>query len=407
MGAGIVAHQIRYAANDMKMLEPIKLGKVAGIPVALHPICLLYLLVGVVIIATGTRTAEPVEAFLGRWQLACMTVGLMALSVFLHELGHLVTAVQYKIPLHRTILYPFGGSAKIGVTPIPFRPFLMVILAGPLASLVQTLIWLGLWVVTDFIACLWLAQFNGAMALLNLLPIARLDGGNLLKALGQNYLQPQVTALIGFLTATYLSLGFTASGGLALLLGFISHSVADAAAGLLLVGLGVLLQVDSDYVMFSYTPDRLKKLASTPAAALCKQISVQTAWMPVESRAMYGRPQQEATLSFSADSNVPGLSLEKSKQFPALDPWLIYPTNSLLQALYRLEAVQASTLLMVDDHQIIGTISHDQIRQYLITQAQGLPQKPSYLLMLLKSEKAAAGPLHLSGHKRVTRNSVV
>ena len=392
----------------MKMLEPINLGRIAGIPVALHPICLVYLPLGVVIVAMGTWTTEPVEALLGKWQLAGITVGLMAMSVCLHELGHLVTAVHYKIPLHKTILYPFGGIVQIGSTPIMVRAFLLMVLAGPLVSLVQAGIWLGLWVGTEFIACLWLAQFNGAMALLNLMPIARLDGGNLLMVLGTNFLQPKATNLTGFLTSTYLSLGFTLSGGLAILLGFVSHSMVEAAIGFLLVVVGILLQADSDYVMFSFTPDRLKKLDGTPAAALCKQISVQTTSVQVESIAMYGRlPQQEAIPSFSVDSNGPVLSREKPKQFPTLDPWLIYPSTSLLQALYKMEAVYTSTLLMVDDHHIIGTISYDQIRQYLIAQEQGLPQRPTYLLLLLNSDKVAASSLHLSGHKRVYRNSAI
>lgn len=259
----------------MKNLEPIKLGRLAGIPVDFHPIGLLYLTLGTLILGLGAWAAEPVTDPLVKWLLAGVAVGLMAISVILHELGHIIVAAHYKIPLRQTTLYPFGGIFQMSNTPIPARPFALMILAGPMASLVQAIIWLTLWVQTGYTVCLWLAQFNGAMTLLNLMPIASLDSGHLLKLLGHSFLPAQWASLIGFLSSAYLPLGFTLAGGANLLFGLFLPDVVWLMAGSLLVLTGLILQAAPADVILLSTSDRLKKRGRTSAAALYKQVTVQ------------------------------------------------------------------------------------------------------------------------------------
>lgn len=244
----------------MTFNKPLKLGQLAGIPVAFHPICLLFLALGVLIFGLGSANALP-----SRWPMAFAIVGLMTLSVVLHELGHLLTAVTLKLPLRKTTLYPFGGIAQMDDTSIAVRPLIWMLLAGPLASTLQAFIWLGLWLGTDMTVALWLAQFNGAIALINLLPIASLDGGHLLAILGKTIAPPRLTSLIGFLMSLYLSLGFMFAGGAIILFSVLSAEIVWVLVGLLIVMLGILLQSKTDSVALSPALAPRTKLGTTSA----------------------------------------------------------------------------------------------------------------------------------------------
>lgn len=51
------------------------------------------------------------------WIVGAVTVILMFVSVLLHELGHSVVALRYKIPVRSIKLFVFGGIAQIGAEP--------------------------------------------------------------------------------------------------------------------------------------------------------------------------------------------------------------------------------------------------------------------------------------------------
>jgi Zn-dependent protease len=53
------------------------------------------------------------------WIVGAATAILMFVSVLLHELGHSVVAMRYKIPVRSITLFIFGGVAQIGAEPGP------------------------------------------------------------------------------------------------------------------------------------------------------------------------------------------------------------------------------------------------------------------------------------------------
>ena len=70
------------------------------------------------------------------WFVGAVTAIMLFVSVLLHELGHSVVALRYKIPVRSITLFLFGGVAQIGAEPpSAFAEFLIAI-AGPLVSLV-------------------------------------------------------------------------------------------------------------------------------------------------------------------------------------------------------------------------------------------------------------------------------
>jgi Zn-dependent protease len=105
----------------------------------------------------------------------------------LHELGHSLIALRYKIPVRRITLMIFGGVAEIsGEPPSPAAEFWIAI-AGPLVSLTLAALFILLLPLVAGVASLqamakYLGFINGSLALFNLIPGFPLDGGRIFRA---------------------------------------------------------------------------------------------------------------------------------------------------------------------------------------------------------------------------------
>lgn len=108
---------------------------------------------------------------------------ILFIIVFIHELGHAITAAFFSWRIKSIILLPFGGVAEFeehGNKPL--KEEALVVLAGPLQH-----VWLIL-IAFFFQRIEWISektfitftQFNLSILLFNLLPIWPLDGGRLL-----------------------------------------------------------------------------------------------------------------------------------------------------------------------------------------------------------------------------------
>jgi len=132
--------------------------------------------------------------------IACVAV--LAVSVFLHELGHWFVARAEGAEIRSLIIGPFGGMAPIGAVPEPRRE-LLVHLAGPLANgLAVAMATIGLLVLDAYepgilnptiplgivegdaprVALKLVLWTNWLLLLLNLIPGFPFDGGRILRA---------------------------------------------------------------------------------------------------------------------------------------------------------------------------------------------------------------------------------
>ena len=166
----------------------ISLGRILGIPIALDYSWFLIFALLTWSLATSYFPGEfkgwPVTQY---WIVGAVTVLMMFGSVLLHELGHSVVALRYKIPVRSITLFVFGGVAQIGAEPPSAIAEFWIAIAGPLTSFALAILFSLLQPLVGALAPLlaiakYLAYINGALALFNLIPGFPLDGGRVFRA---------------------------------------------------------------------------------------------------------------------------------------------------------------------------------------------------------------------------------
>jgi Zn-dependent protease/CBS domain-containing protein len=167
----------------------IPLGKILGIPIGLDPSWFLMFAFVTWMLAASYFPSEftnwPTAEY---WVVGAVTAILFFASVVLHELGHSVLALRYKIPVTSITLFIFGGVAQIGAEPPSAVAEFVIALAGPLTSFALAAIF-GLLqgmltnIAPALAAAKYLAYINGVLALFNLIPGFPLDGGRVFRAI--------------------------------------------------------------------------------------------------------------------------------------------------------------------------------------------------------------------------------
>jgi Zn-dependent protease/CBS domain-containing protein len=122
------------------------------------------------------------------WLTGAVTAIMLFVSVLLHELGHSVIALRYKIPVRSITLFLFGGIAEIGAEPPSAVAELLVAIGGPIVSLALAVFFYALQPAVSGIEPLlgltkYLAYINTALVLFNLIPGFPLDGGRVFRAI--------------------------------------------------------------------------------------------------------------------------------------------------------------------------------------------------------------------------------
>lgn len=115
--------------------------------------------------------------------------GLIILSILLHEMAHLFCMLLFGVRVNGVEFKAFGVAIKENeLFKLPAAKEAFVYFAGPLCNLVLAILaanYFGRSYVGDMAALI-----NVIIAAFNLLPVACLDGGNILKALLGHYFVP-------------------------------------------------------------------------------------------------------------------------------------------------------------------------------------------------------------------------
>jgi Zn-dependent protease len=122
------------------------------------------------------------------WIVGALTAIMLFVSVLLHELGHSVVAMSYRIPVRSITLFIFGGIAQLGGEPPSASAEFWIAIAGPAVSLALAVLFtllqpLAAGVPPVFALAAYLGYINFALVVFNLIPGFPLDGGRVFRAL--------------------------------------------------------------------------------------------------------------------------------------------------------------------------------------------------------------------------------
>lgn len=163
------------------------LAHVSGIPVRAD--YRWFFVVGLMSAITAGSVNRLVENIAGSIVLGLATTVVFFGSIFLHEFAHAIAARWEKLDVVEIVLHPFGGLTRFRHPPETPRAEFRVAIAGPAASFILTLFFLGLMAAAnagglDILAILlfMLALSNFLLAVFNLFPGYPLDGGRVLRA---------------------------------------------------------------------------------------------------------------------------------------------------------------------------------------------------------------------------------
>jgi Zn-dependent protease len=172
----------------MEKRPGLKIGRVLGIPIYLHPSWTIIFVLITLSLATQFKQQHPQWSEIQHWAAGILTSALFFGSVVFHELAHSVVAKKYKIPVLSITLFVFGGLARIGREPDSAKQEFNIAVAGPLASFFLAGVF---WSLTKLFPyhemvgaqAAWLSFINFSLAAFNLIPGFPLDGGRIFRAM--------------------------------------------------------------------------------------------------------------------------------------------------------------------------------------------------------------------------------
>jgi Zn-dependent protease/predicted transcriptional regulator len=229
-----------------------KIGRMFGIPIHVHASWLFVFFFVTWSLATGylpdvlPGLSEP-----RYWAMGGVAALLLFASVLLHELGHSLVALRYRIPISQITLFIFGGVAQMRKEPPHPRAEFLIAIAGPIVSFVLAGFCVGLVALLQFLPIgssvhgltalgTLLGMVNTQLGLFNLLPGFPLDGGRALRAglwawSKDYYRATSQAALVGLLFGLSFGLfgAFLLVGALS---GTASSSLASSGGWIVLLG---------------------------------------------------------------------------------------------------------------------------------------------------------------------------
>lgn len=226
------------------MRDSLRIGRIAGFPVAVH----WSVLVVVLLLAGGLADGVLPETAPGHstatyWLVGVAGALLLLCSLLAHEVSHAIVARRSGVEVDGLTLWMFGGIANLRGEAPTARDDLRIAAVGPATSLVLGAVFGVVWWALDTLGqsplvvsvAGWLSTINVVLAVFNLVPGAPLDGGRVLRALLWSRWGDRDRAAAAATTAGQ-SVGY-----LLVVLGLLSFLAGDYVGGLWLMLIGWFL----------------------------------------------------------------------------------------------------------------------------------------------------------------------
>lgn len=376
-------------------LRSWEIGRALGIPIRIHASWFV-----VFLLATWTLSTDYLPESLpglspGRyWVMGAVAAVLLFLSVLLHELGHSYVAQYYRIPIEQITLFLFGGVAHMRQeAPSPKAEFLIAI-AGPIVSFVISGSCLALVALAEAIQQeqalrgvimlgLLLGMGNLQLGIFNLIPGFPLDGGRILRAglwaLGKDFYRATKQAAVA-------GLGFGLLFVLWGLLRIRQAAIGELDSSMIWTG-GWLALIGIFLYVAALASRRQAALRHTISAVKIQDMMVTT----VVSIPSHTTLEEAVNRYFQAygyggfpvvdDRRLIGLVTVPDIQAVPADAWswrrvdqvmrpfsdlmIISPDASAIQAMGRMAREGWDRLVVVQDGEIVGLVTHSALVHFL------------------------------------------
>jgi Zn-dependent protease/predicted transcriptional regulator len=354
------------------MKGSLKLGKIAGIGLFVHWTFSLLILF---IVYTNYKAGQNSIQIL--WSV--LFILCIFLTVFMHELGHALTAKKFGIKTKDITLLPIGGVAQLERLPEKPSEELMVAFAGPMVNIILALL-TSLFISLPNTSEEMVAELeNGVnagnfflnfylvniiLAFFNLIPAFPMDGGRVLRALLSYKLERHQATKIAARIGQALAIGFV-------LLGFYSNPF------LIFIGIFVFMgaQIESEYTESKYmlkgykVRDVLMKQYPTidynetlETAVKLMLDSQNKHFLVTENGIPMGTLNREQIIAALAKKEG------ETRLSSIMDRELILlQADDLLEDIFELVYKNKSTLMLViDDNQLIGTLDTENLLEFIL-----------------------------------------
>ena len=193
------------AASAAGTRRRLQVGKFGSVPIFLNISWLLFGAVIVILFSPDLRYLFPELGGMGAYAFALLTALLFAVSVLIHELGHVAAARAFKTPVVEVELNLLGGFTRYPRGLLSSGQEAAMAAAGPAASAALSAVFFALAALGAgplFYVFTMLTRVNLLLTIFNLLPASSLDGGQVVEALMRRWTGRQRPGLIVTTTAT-------------------------------------------------------------------------------------------------------------------------------------------------------------------------------------------------------------
>jgi Zn-dependent protease/CBS domain-containing protein len=314
------------------------------------------------------------------WVVGAVSAVMLFVCVLLHEFGHSLVALRYKISVGRITLFIFGGVSMITAEPPSATAEFWIAIAGPLVSFALALIcYQGrllfsagspMWALAGYLALL-----NLVLGLFNLIPGFPLDGGRVFRAIVWG-------ATKSFQRATSIAANTGRFFGFAMIfLGFWMMLNRDVFNGVWLAFIGWFLesaaasQIQQTMVkglLVGHKVSEVMKRDFDPVPAEMSLAELVEKHVLTRGRRSFlvgrdGRP--EGLLTLSGIREVPRPNWETTSAGQAmipLDRVITIPAGAeLWTALEKMGRNGVNQIPVVHNGQVIGVLSRDDVVEYM------------------------------------------
>jgi Zn-dependent protease len=316
------------------------------------------------------------------WIMGVITAILLFVSVLLHELGHSIVALRYKIPVRNITLFIFGGVAQISSEPPTAMSEFWIAIAGPVVSFLLAGLFALLELIVSSLTPLfalmkYLAYINGTLGLFNLIPGFPLDGGRVFRAIvwgtsGNFRKATQIATGVGraiayifILVGVYYIFSGNFSGGIWIaFIGWFLESAARSQAQQmavrdLLAGRKVYQAMSQSYTIISPTIT-LQRLADMHILGEGRRF-----FIVQDENSIRGVLTLQTIRDIPRDQWL-NMTAEQA-MIQAGDMQWVRPESELWDALERMDQNGVNQLPVIRDNQIAGLLTRENVISFLRT----------------------------------------